>query len=52
MKLGMIGLGRMGGNMVRRWIAAEHEVVEILGSRMPFSDEKDAFEKVAGSIQH
>jgi 6-phosphogluconate dehydrogenase len=27
MKLGMIGLGRMGGNMVRRWIAAGHEVV-------------------------
>ena len=27
MKIGMIGLGRMGGNMVRRWIAAGHEVV-------------------------
>ncbi len=27
MKLGMIGLGRMGGNMVRRWIAAGHELV-------------------------
>jgi len=27
MKIGMIGLGRMGGNMVRRWLAAGHEVV-------------------------
>lgn len=27
MKLGMIGLGRMGGNMVRRWLAAGHDVV-------------------------
>jgi 6-phosphogluconate dehydrogenase len=27
MKLGMIGLGRMGANMVRRWMAAGHEVV-------------------------
>jgi len=27
MKLGMIGLGRMGGNMVRRWMAAGHKVV-------------------------
>jgi 6-phosphogluconate dehydrogenase len=27
MRLGMIGLGRMGSNMVRRWIAAGHDVV-------------------------
>lgn len=27
MKLGMIGLGRMGGNMVRSWMAAGHKVV-------------------------
>ncbi|MDQ6987028.1 MAG: NAD(P)-binding domain-containing protein, partial [Mariprofundaceae bacterium] len=27
MKLSMIGLGRMGGNMVRRLVAGGHEVV-------------------------
>jgi 6-phosphogluconate dehydrogenase (decarboxylating) len=27
MQLGLIGLGRMGGNMSRRWIAAGHSVV-------------------------
>ena len=27
MKVGMIGLGRMGGNMVRRLMAAGHEVI-------------------------
>ncbi len=27
MQLGMIGLGRMGGNMVRRWMGAGHEVI-------------------------
>ncbi|RPI99295.1 MAG: 6-phosphogluconate dehydrogenase (decarboxylating), partial [Deltaproteobacteria bacterium] len=27
MKLGMIGLGRMGGNMARRLLQAGHEVV-------------------------
>ena len=27
LQLGMIGLGRMGGNMVRRWMAAGHEVI-------------------------
>ena len=27
MQLGMIGLGRMGGNMVRRLMRAGHEVV-------------------------
>ena len=27
MKFAMIGLGRMGGNMVRRWIRAGHEVI-------------------------
>jgi 6-phosphogluconate dehydrogenase len=27
MKFGMIGLGRMGGNMVKRWMSAGHEVV-------------------------
>ncbi len=27
MQLGMIGLGRMGGNMVRRLMRAGHEVI-------------------------
>ena len=27
MQLGMIGLGRMGGNMVRRLMGAGHEVI-------------------------
>ena len=27
MQIGMIGLGRMGGNMVRRWLGAEHACV-------------------------
>ena len=27
MQLGMIGLGRMGGNMARRLLAAGHEVI-------------------------
>jgi 6-phosphogluconate dehydrogenase len=27
MQIGMIGLGRMGANMVRRWIRGGHEVV-------------------------
>ncbi|HSC16658.1 MAG TPA: NAD(P)-binding domain-containing protein, partial [Gammaproteobacteria bacterium] len=27
MRLGLIGLGRMGANMARRWIEAGHECV-------------------------
>ena len=27
MQIGMIGLGRMGMNMARRWINAKHDVV-------------------------
>ena len=33
MKIGMIGLGRMGGNMVRRWMAGDdhREIAADLG---------------------
>ena len=27
MQLGLVGLGRMGANMARRWLAAGHECV-------------------------
>src|SRR5688572_25532065 len=27
MQIGLIGLGRMGGNMARRWLNAKHDVV-------------------------
>ncbi|HEY3244778.1 MAG TPA: NAD(P)-binding domain-containing protein, partial [Phycisphaerae bacterium] len=27
MQIGMIGLGKMGGNMVRRWLRGGHSVV-------------------------
>jgi len=41
MKLGMIGLGRMGGNMTRRLLGAKHEVVA-------FDRSADAVKELAG----
>jgi len=41
MKLGMIGLGRMGGNMARRLMAGGHEVVA-------YDRDQDAVAKLAG----
>ncbi len=38
MKLGMIGLGRMGGNMVRRWLTGGHEVVVFNRSPAPVEE--------------
>jgi len=46
MKIGMVGLGRMGGNMVRRWIAAGHEVVVYDTS----SETRESFAKETGAI--
>ena len=46
MKLGMIGLGRMGGNMVKRWIAAGHEVVVYDNS----ATTRENFAKETGAI--
>jgi 6-phosphogluconate dehydrogenase len=46
MKLGMIGLGRMGGNMVRRWIAGGHEVVVYDAS----AETRETFAKETGAI--
>jgi 6-phosphogluconate dehydrogenase len=46
MQLGMIGLGRMGGNMVRRLMAAGHEVVVYSATaktRETFAKETGAF---------
>ncbi len=46
MELGMIGLGRMGGNMVRRWMADGHEVVVYSATaktRETFARETGAF---------
>ena len=46
MQLGMIGLGRMGGNMVRRWMAAGHNVSVYSATaktREAFSKETGAF---------
>ncbi len=45
MQLGMIGLGRMGGNMVRRLIAGGHELVVFSNS----SKAREAFAKDAGA---
>ncbi len=46
MKLGMIGLGRMGGNMVRRWMAAGHEVIvyDVMAKA------REAFAKETGAV--
>ena len=46
MQLGMIGIGRMGGNMARRLMRAGHEVV--VYSNAPA--ERDAFAKETGAI--
>jgi 6-phosphogluconate dehydrogenase len=46
MQLGLIGLGRMGGNMARRWMAAGHEVLVYsahASTREPFAKETGAF---------
>jgi 6-phosphogluconate dehydrogenase len=46
MQLGMIGLGRMGGNMVRRWMRAGHEVIVYSATaktRETFAKETGAF---------
>ncbi len=46
MKIGMIGLGRMGGNMVRRWLAAGHEVVVYDVT----AETREAFAKETGAV--
>ena len=46
MKIGMIGLGRMGGNMVRRWIAAGHDVVVYDAS----AETREKFAKETGAV--
>lgn len=46
MKLGMIGLGRMGGNMVRRWIAAGHEVIVYSNT----AESREKFAKETGTV--
>ncbi len=46
MKLGMIGLGRMGGNMVKRWMAAGHEVVVYSAT----AKKREAFAKETGTV--
>lgn len=46
MQLGMIGLGRMGGNMARRLINAGHEVIGYATT----SKTRDAFAKETGAV--
>jgi len=46
MKLGMIGLGRMGGNMVRRWMAAGHEVIVYSAT----AKTRETFAKETGAV--
>jgi len=46
MQLGMIGLGRMGGNMTRRLMRAGHEVVVYASS----AKSRDAFAKETGAV--
>jgi len=46
MKLGMIGLGRMGGNMVRRWMAAGHEVIVYSAT----AKTRETFSKETGAV--
>jgi 6-phosphogluconate dehydrogenase len=53
MQLGMIGIGRMGGNMARRLMRAKHEVLvydPVTQTRESFANETGAF--VADSIEH
>lgn len=50
MQLGMIGLGRMGGNMAKRIAAAGHEVVGY--DRSPESDRTvTSLEELAAALQ-
>ena len=46
MQLGMIGLGRMGGNMTRRLMRGGHEVVVYT----PTAKTRDAFAKETGAV--
>ena len=46
MKIAMIGLGRMGGNMVRRWMAAGHDVVVYDAT----AETRERFAKETGAI--
>ncbi len=46
MKLGMIGLGRMGGNMVRRLMAAGHEVIVYSAT----AKTRETFAKETGAV--
>jgi 6-phosphogluconate dehydrogenase len=46
MQLGMIGLGRMGGNMTRRLMRAGHEVVVYSST----ASSRDAFAKETGAV--
>ena len=46
MKVGMIGLGRMGGNMVRRLMAAGHEVIVYSAT----ANTRETFAKETGAL--
>ena len=46
MKIAMIGLGRMGGNMARRWMAAGHDVVVYDAT----AETRERFAKETGAI--
>jgi len=46
MQLGMIGLGRMGANMVKRWMAAGHEVVVYSAT----AKRRETFAKETGAV--
>jgi 6-phosphogluconate dehydrogenase len=46
MQLGMVGLGRMGGNMVRRWMRAGHEVIVYSAT----AKTRDTFAKETGAV--
>ena len=46
MQLGMIGLGRMGGNMVRRWMRGGHEVIVTSAT----AKTRDTFAKETGAV--
>ena len=50
MKLGMIGLGRMGGNMARRLLRSGHRV--ILWNRTTETAEKLKAEEGKGEVLH
>ncbi len=50
MKLAMVGLGRMGGNMVRRLMQGEHEVVAYDVDPAPAKDLANEFKAVEAAI--